>query len=103
MATYDLLRQELEGWPQREGVTPIDIGDLPEPLREPLQQALRVGTTSLSEMASRLGLDQDQTRHLLALLIDKGFLVAAGESPDGDSLYRINLVRRKERKLPFDL
>jgi hypothetical protein len=103
MATYELLRQALKDRPRLEGVTPVDIGELPEPLRGSVSRALRVGTTSLSEMVSDLGLDQGEASLLAALLIDKGVLVAAGESPDGDTLYRVNLARRKGRSVPFDI
>lgn len=103
MATFDLLERALEERPKLEGVTPEDIMELPQPLRESMQMILRVGAVSLSEMASDLGLNQDQAGRVADLLIDRGFLAAAGETPGGDRLYRINLAPRKRRRVPTDL
>ena len=103
MAIYDLLEQALQERPRLEGVTPVNIAELPEPLRASLRETLRVGTISMCMIADDLGLHHDQASRVADLLIDKGFLSAAGESPDGESLYRIKLARRKGRDVPTDI
>jgi hypothetical protein len=103
MAIYDLLQQALEERPELEGVTSADIAELPKPLRELLLKTMRVGTVSLAEMAVDLGLNHDEAGCVAGLLIGKGFLAEAGEGPDEEGLYRINLARRKGRSVPADI
>jgi hypothetical protein len=103
MATYDQLRQELSDRPTAEGVTAIDIAELPEPLRTFLKKALRVGVVSLAEVATDLGLDRGEARRLAALAVEKGWLVITEADAGGDSLYRVNLSRRKGRGVPVNL
>ena len=102
MATYDLLEEALEARPSLEGVTPADIAELPEPLRETLRTTLRAGTISSGGLASALGLNQKQAGRVVDLLVEKGFLAAA-EGAEGEAVFRINLARRKGRAVPGDI
>jgi hypothetical protein len=103
MVTYDLLLQVLEDSPTLEGVTPADIAELPDPLRESLQEALRVGTISLSKLAGDIGLDRKQARRVAELLVDRGFLTLMTRPSDRKTVYRIRLARRKGRDVPTDI
>jgi hypothetical protein len=103
MALYDLLVQALKESPKLEGVTPADIAELPDPLRESLRETLRVGRISFSKMADDIGLDRDQASLVVDLLIDKGFMSVVREDLEGETLYHINLARRKGRDVPTDI
>lgn len=81
----------------QEGVTPLDIANLPEDQKQIMfmmlrdQQAKREGL-SLSDIESRIGADVQST---IAKLVKENWLIIVEQQPE--KRYRVNLKRRRSR------
>jgi GAF domain-containing protein len=91
------------------GVTPMAYLDMPAPLRLALNKTARSGPMTRQAFAAELGLSDDETRQIIALLISKGIVLPAGESPaNGETMYRLRFGRRPRsrpgiaQKITFD-
>ena len=100
MGSFDRLWREVDQRSRVEGVSPVALLDLPEPLRSATTRLMRIGTMTLSELAADLSLERSQAHHLGELLVDKGILSAAPEGPDGEIVYRLRLAHTRRRVLP---
>ena len=78
---FEQLLSELANRPAVQGITMIDVLDMPAPLDGVLRAMLREGTLSSSRLAQELALVEDQARILGALLVEKGIVTA--EHPAG--------------------
>ncbi len=101
MTTFEALRHQLNGIRQVNGVTPVDILQLPEDLHAVVRKMLK-RTMSAEELGAELLLPADQARAIGDLLVDKGFLQT--ETPvDGAVRYKILFTRMHTHNIPQDL
>lgn len=101
---FDSLQSELDNRSKDEGISPMDLLDLPEHMRMIMRKMLRSGTMRKDEIfefvsswdeEKRLGeADLEKT---LSELAAQGWLIQIGE---GNTLgYRVNLRRKKSSQL----
>jgi hypothetical protein len=103
---FDRLRQELQGLDERlkaEGLTPLDVMALPEPLRTAMNALMRKGSMTVSELAAELHIETVEARQLGEMLVEKGLLSLGEQQADGEIVYRVRLGRRRGRSIPLDL
>ena len=102
MTTFETLRQELAGLARTEGVALVDILQLPAPLGAALRKLLKEVST-LSQLAAEIQLPMNETRQLLNILVDKGYLKIEPQSNQGGQVYKVYLARTRKRNLPAGL
>src|SRR5262245_17426463 len=99
---FEQLLSELASRPVVQGITMVDVLDMPAPLDGVLRRMIREGALSLGRLAQELALTEEQTRMLGALLVEKGIVTA--EPPDGgDPVYRVRFATARRRPLPARL
>ena len=99
---FEQLLSELAHRPTVQGITMIDVLDMPAPLDGVLRRMIREGTLSLSRLAQEFALAEDQARTLGALLVEKG-IVTAEQPAGGELLYRVRFMVARRRPLPAKL
>jgi hypothetical protein len=99
---FEQLLSELANRPVVQGITMIDVLDMPAPLDGVLRAMLREGALSLSRLAQKLALVEDQARTLGALLVEKG-IVTAEQPAGGELVYRVRFIVARRRPLPAKL
>ena len=102
MTTFETLKQRLIELDRVNGITPVEILDLPKGLHVAVRKMLKSPMT-LEELASELSLPVEETRQIGDLLVDKGFLQI--EEPIEESLirYKVHFARMRSRNIPLDL
>jgi hypothetical protein len=99
---FEQLLNELAARPAAQGITMVDVLDLPAPLGAALRHMIRAGALPLSELAAELALTADEARALGALLVEKGILIAEAAA-DGEPAYRVRFVVTRRGRLPASL
>ena len=102
MATFEALRQELARLAKTEGVALVDILRLPAPLDVVLRKLLKESLT-LGQLAAEIQLPLNETRQLLDMLVDKGFLKIEPQTNQGGQVYKVSLARTRKHNLPAGL
>ena len=98
MPTFDELRQSLTNMAKVNGVTMVDVLALPVPLDGVLRKLLKE-IQSVDQIAEELQLPIDQTRTLLDILIEKGFLTAEDQMSGGGRLYKVYFARMRKHNI----
>ena len=102
MADFVSLQQTLAKLDRVEGVTVVDIMKLPSPLDGLLKRMLKE-PLSLSTLSAELQLPAEETRQLMDLLVEKGYVKVDGQDRQGDNVYRIYFARTRKLSLPDGL
>ncbi|MFZ5879208.1 MAG: hypothetical protein ACOY0R_07550 [Chloroflexota bacterium] len=76
---------------RKEDLLPTDVNVFPEPLLSTLHYALRVGRISLSELAKRLDVKEEQCRALADLLVKRKLFQLSAFQKDDDVFYETRL------------
>lgn len=71
---FDRLQDELDSREQSDGLSPIDLLDLPPKLTAVIQQIVRKNGMKLDEIAAALEQNVDETQETLDELVGKGFV-----------------------------
>ncbi|RPI26429.1 MAG: hypothetical protein EHM70_19040 [Chloroflexota bacterium] len=103
MDTFESILQTLDGVSQVEGITPINILELPESLCKALKKLLRIGSMSLNDLANETSLSEDQARIIGERLVQKGYLVVQDAQGGSAPIYRTYFARMRGQNLPLDL
>ena len=82
---FDAICQQLRE--REDDLRPTDIFEFPEPLRSTLNQAVRVGRISLTEMVFKLDLTPKRARELASLLIARNLLRLSSFSSEKEIFY----------------
>lgn len=95
---FDRLQKELDSRQEenQEGISVVDLLDLPEPLRKIMRMMLRKTKLSYtySEIATEMkGFDKQELDQTLTALVKQGWLIRFGE--DEDATYKVNLSRKR--------
>jgi hypothetical protein len=99
---FEQLLSELAKRPIAQGITMLDMLDMPAPLDDVLRRMIRAGALPLSWLAQELALAEEQARALGALLVEKGIVTA--EQPAGsEPVYRVRFAAGRRRTLPARL
>jgi hypothetical protein len=99
---FEQLLSQLANRPATQGISMIDMLDMPAPLDAVLRHMLREGPLSLSRFAQELALDERQARALGTLLAEKG-IVTIEELASGEFVYRVRFAVARRRELPARL
>ena len=102
MAIFETLKQRLIELDRVNGITPVEVLDLPEGLHVAVRKMLKRAMT-LGELASELSLPMDETLQIGNLLVDKGFLQMEAMTEDGTIRYKVRFARMRSRNIPLDL
>ena len=98
---FDKLCQQLSMRAKLPGVNQVDILNLPSPLDSTLGKITRQGSITVSEFAYDLHLAQAQGKHLVKILVDKGYLYT--ESSGRQTICKIHFARKQKKRLPTDV
>ena len=95
---FDRLQKELDSRQEeaQEGISVLDLLDLPEPLRKIMRMMLRKTKLSYtySEIASEMkDFDKQGLNQTLTALVKQGWLFRFGE--DESASYKVNLSRKR--------
>ncbi len=98
---FDRLDNELDARDKSPGLNMADLLTMPEPQRGLLRWMMRQRAVPYADIVAFLGGDEEQTRLVLAGLVDGG-MVRAFELR-GVQQYSVRLAPKKGRKLPGNL
>ena len=97
------MQQELNKRSKVEGITPLDVMELPEPLRTAMNKLMRKGSMTVGELAAELNIEMVEARQLGEMLVAQGLLSLVEQKADGEIVYRVRLGRTRGRSVPLDL
>jgi hypothetical protein len=100
---FNRMRQALDERLKTDGITPLDVMALPEPLRSAMNKLMRKGSMTSSELAAELHIGTVEARQLGQMLVEKGILSLVEQKADGEIVYRLRLGRTRGRSVPLDL
>ena len=101
---FDELMHALEQVDPVEGVTPIDVLDLPDPLGRVFGHLVRKGWMTSVDLAAEMGLQEYQARQVAELMVRKGFLLKEARDDENQPatrppVYRPYFVRMRKRDI----
>ncbi|MDH5506385.1 MAG: hypothetical protein OEZ02_04125 [Anaerolineae bacterium] len=97
---FDRIQSELDNRDDEGGLSPLDLKDLPSPLRKIMRIMLRKVEITSAELFVAVGempeddrLNKDELLEVLKALIKQGWLITLGE---GEGMrYKVNLRRKR--------
>jgi hypothetical protein len=98
---FDRVEGELDARAKSPGLSMADLLTLPEPQGGLLKWMIRQGQVSFAEVVTFLGQDEEQTRSVLAELIEAAFVREI--EMHGATHYRVRLAPKRGRALPANL
>jgi hypothetical protein len=105
MSIYDRVMQHIDdGKP--EGITPLDIADLPGLQHKVMLTLLREQVSATrgiteEELRQKIGVPAEELNNILAELTKNGWLIQLGEVPDIH--FKVNFKRKRGRSVGFGL
>jgi hypothetical protein len=93
----DHLRQTIDSWQQRRGISTADILTLPAPFCTVFQRMLRQRGLTLEELAAAFAIDHDDARELGRLLIEKGIFAEPEHECNGATRYTLRLANSRKQ------
>lgn len=85
----DRTLQELKA--RQEDIRPSDVMVFSEPLRSVLNQAVRIGRVSLTDLANQLELGREQAKQIAEILIARHLFQISGFSNEKEVFYETRL------------
>jgi hypothetical protein len=105
---FDRLQNELDIRAKEDGITPLDLAELPTPLRRIMRKMLRAIELDKNEIGQIFNdlpaEERNEVKNLddvLQILTKQGWLIALGES--GNRRYKVNLRRKRGSELAADI
>ena len=98
---FERLHDEIAARESQEAISPLDLPDLPDAVRQVLQRIIRRGPATAHELTAEMGGPEDALESMLQSLVGKGYLaVVPGTIPPH---YKAVLGKRRARELPSGL
>ncbi|MBI1880653.1 MAG: hypothetical protein HYR94_20955 [Chloroflexi bacterium] len=97
MGLFDRLQDEIDAHGQQEGLSPIDLLDLPPGLAAIVKKIVRRNGMSLTEIAEELGQTFEEARVVLDGLVEKKLMRKVEVS--GEIWYKAHFARKADKKL----
>jgi predicted transcriptional regulator len=94
---FDRLQGEIDARGRQEGLSPIDLLDLPPELAAIIKKIVRKNGMSLAEIATDMGQSPAQAQKMLDELVQKG-LMRRVEVQD-EIWYKAHFARKPDKKL----
>jgi len=98
---FPKLYQAVENLPLRQGITHVDILDLPQELRSLFTTITRRGSITPADAAQVLNVTVEQVTRLAAGLAEKGYLLI--EAKTGHPVYKIRRRPKRNRHIRTDV
>lgn len=105
---FDRLQNELDIRAKKDGITPLDLAELPTPLRRIMRKMLRAIELDKQEIAKIFNdlpaEERKEVKNLedaLKILTKQGWLIALGEK--NNMRYKVNLRRKRGSELAADI
>ena len=102
-AFSELVSQVAALDPFPNGITPVDILQLPDPLDLAVRKIMRQGPKTAADLMSEIGLSENETQELAELLVLKGFLQSEELESSAKKTYKVFFARMRGRNIPLDL
>ncbi len=100
---FEELYQEISEYPTRDGISQVEIINLPPPLAAVFGKIIRQGSISESGFVADLNITTEQARQLAQLLVSKGYLAATPVDTGDEQRYQLNFNRQRGRRVPTDI
>ena len=97
MGLFDRLQDEIDARGRQEGLSPIDLLDLPPGLAAIAKKIVRRNGMSLAEIADEMGQKPADIQTLLDDLVTKGLIRKLDVS--GETWYKAHFARKADKKL----
>ena len=105
---FDRLQNELDIRAKEDGITPLDLAELPTPLRRIMRKMLRAIELDKNEIGQIFNdlpaEERKEVKNLddaLKILTKQGWLIALGDG--GNRRYKVNLRRKRGSELAADI
>jgi len=98
---FDRLQTEIDRRERVEGISPMDLLELPADLRKVVQTLARRGGMTVASLATELALAPSELAPLTEALVDKGLIEPS--AVEGQPGYRVRFTRRRAREIPFNI
>ena len=105
---FDRLQNELDIRAKEDGITPLDLAELPTPLRRIMRKMLReieLDKNAIAKIFDELPAEERKEvknlNNALKILTKQGWLIALGER--GNTRYKVNLRRKRGSELAADI
>jgi len=98
MGIYERIQSEIEAREKEEGITPADLLDLSDELRQLMSRITREGDVSVEQAAEYIGEPPANTREMLDALVGRGYLER--EEMEIGWVYRTRFARKRGRQVP---
>jgi hypothetical protein len=98
---FERLGDEIAAREGQEAISPLDLLELSDALRQLVQRIIRRGQATAQELTGEMGGPEDVLESLLQSLVGKGYLaVVPGTTPP---CYKAVLGKRRAREVPVGI
>ena len=97
MGLFDRLQDEIDARGRQEGLSPIDLLDLPPGLAAIAKKIVRRNGMNLAEIATEMGQEPAAAQAVLDDLVAKGLIRKVEVS--GETWYKAHFARKADKKL----
>ena len=97
MGLFDRLQDEIDARGRQEGLSPIDLLDLPPALAAIAKKIIRRNGLSLAEIAQEMGQTPEETQAVLDDLVEKGLIRQI--EVNSEIWYKAHFARKADKKL----
>jgi hypothetical protein len=97
MVDFESLRTKLDDVPKVNGISPMDVLDLPDPLGGIIRRMIREKSMSLPEFAEALDLPSSQAEMIGERMVQKGYF----EKEEHEIvIYKVKYAQKRKRFIP---
>ena len=98
---FNRLQDEISAREKQQGLSPVDLLDMPEPLANIINQIVRSNGMKLEDIAEKLGQSSADTQTMLGELVQKGFVrkVLVKE----ETWYKAHFSRKADKSLSLGI
>jgi hypothetical protein len=103
MADFEQLYLAVLDLPTVNGIVPVDILTIPQPLGSAIRRLVRNKTVTAAMLAETIDVTPDEALRLANTLVAKGYLLVVDDDAGGEAHFRINYARVPKHNIPSEL